>query len=590
MRSGAEHPPLEHPLSRPAGRRAAWIEILAIALLPGVLGGTHLAGLLFFLNPQLPFTPSTVLRAVALYATLLGLVSVALHLPLTWRSRHRARGLLPWSITLVLVATGVGVLFHAAHYGYFLPAGMSRRLVKLGILVLTGAVIAFYTALVHRIRLRPYGKGTRILLVSIAIVSVYSAFERREAFKPVPASVPRATLVEDLQRPTLLVVGIDSATLDAVLPLAEVGRLPFLARMRAEGSLARLTSLHPVERVALWTTVATGVLPHKHSLVSASAYRSPFSPVDLRLLPLGIGFQHWGTTDSLPAARSASIERATLPQILARLGLRVATIGWPATAPAKREPAVVVTERFFTDEDARQGPGTVRPAELQERVLLFQPTREDLSSNSALPLDEEGSAVVGQALERDLWRADLGAFLLEQEPRIDAMFLVLPGLETVSRRYFGGYHMVRFQGALGEREARAAERIGAYYEFLDSTLARLWSLLPEPRLMLVVSAFGVDGPGGGRRLIGRLTGSPAISGRFDGTPDGVLMMLGEGLRPEMLSGEAKLVDIAPTALYGLGFPVANDLDGVVLTRAFEPAFLARRAISFIGSYENLAAQ
>lgn len=573
------------PLSHPAGRWTATVEIVLAAALPGVLGGTHLAGLLFFLNPQLPFTAATVLRAVALYATLLGLLSVLVHLPFTWRSRRRARGVLPWSLSLVLAATGVGALFHASHYGFFLPWGMNRRLVKLGVVVLIGAMVAFYTALVHQIKLRPYGRGTRILLATAALLSVYAAFERREAFRPKPPPAARPTLVEHASRPTLLVVGIDSATLDAVLPLAEVGRLPFFARLRAEGAFARLTSLHPVERAASWTTIATGVLPHRHGLVSQRLYRAPFSETSLRLLPLGIAFDRWGTAGIVRGASAEHIARATLPQILARLGLRVAMIGWPASAPAAADPAVVVSERFFAG--ARQE-RTVSPAELEERARLFRPRVDDLASSALMRLGERAPAQAIAALQGDLWRSGLSRFLLGQVPRVDALFTVWPGLETVSRDYFGGYSMVSFDGALGSREARATQLVGAYYETLDSELASLWSLLPEPRLLMVVSAYGVDPPGRGRRLLGRLLGTPALAGSFDNAPDGILMLAGDGVRAAMLSGSAHLVDIAPTLLYGLGFPVANDTDGVVLTKAFEPAFLARRAISFVASYESLA--
>lgn len=580
--------PRAHPLSRPGGRWAASAEIVAAAALPGVLGGIHLAGLLFFLNPHLPFAAGVLLRAAGWYALVLGVLSVAMHLPFTWRSRQRARAVLPWSLSFILTATGIGALFHASHYGFYLPAGINRRLVKFGIVMLASAVVAFYTALVHSIRLRPYGRGTRFLLAMIAVLSVYSAFERREAFRPEPPAVPRPTVVEDAGRPTLLVVGIDSATLDAILPLAEVGQLPFFARLRAEGAYARLTSLHPVSREPLWTSVATGVVPHDHGLVGPMLYRAPFPAHDLRLLPQRVLFDLWGTRGIAGRASSDLVARSTLPRILARLGLRVATIGWPATAPPDSEPMMVIADRFFTATTRDARASAVSPVELVERALLFQPSFDDLESTSLLALGDPPPTPVVAALRDDLWRTGLARFMLDQDPPVDALFTVLPGLEKASRSYFGGYSMVSFDGAQGERATHASQIIGAYYETLDRELAALWSKLPEPRLLMVVSAFGVERPGRIRRLLGRLAGSPALAGQVDGAPDGILMMLGDGVEGSMLTGSANLVDIAPTLLYGLGFPIARDMGGVVLTRAFEPAFLARRALSFVASYENLA--
>jgi arylsulfatase A-like enzyme len=55
-----------------------------------------------------------------------------------------------------------------------------------------------------------------------------------------------------------------------------------------------------------------------------------------------------------------------------------------------------------------------------------------------------------------------------------------------------------------------------------------------------------------------------------------------------LIADPRLVDVAPTLLYALGLPVARDLDGRVLTGAFEASFLARRPLAFFPSYEALA--
>src|SRR5688500_18050690 len=47
--------------------RPGWINTLLAGLAPGVLLGTHVAGLIFFLNPHLPFSPGPVVRGVLVY-------------------------------------------------------------------------------------------------------------------------------------------------------------------------------------------------------------------------------------------------------------------------------------------------------------------------------------------------------------------------------------------------------------------------------------------------------------------------------------------------------------------------------------------
>jgi hypothetical protein len=45
--------------------------------------------------------------------------------------------------------------------------------------------------------------------------------------------------------------------------------------------------------------------------------------------------------------------------------------------------------------------------------------------------------------------------------------------------------------------------------------------------------------------------------------------------------------VVPTLVYGLGLPIARDLDGQVLTGAFRRSFLAGHPLTFLPSYETL---
>src|SRR6185295_13803713 len=83
------------------------LAVLGGGFAPGALMGTHLAGLIFFLNPGLPFSFLPVLRGVLLYGGLAGLASLALHLPFTWRRPRWARRILPWGLTVALAVSAL---------------------------------------------------------------------------------------------------------------------------------------------------------------------------------------------------------------------------------------------------------------------------------------------------------------------------------------------------------------------------------------------------------------------------------------------------------------------------------------------------
>ena len=550
-------------------------------LAPGFLLGTHVAGLIFFLNPHLPFSAGPVARGVLVYGGLLGLASLVLHLPFTARHPVRARRWLPWALTLALGTAAWLDASHASLYAFYLPAGINDRLVRTAAWLALGALISFYTALLHTLHRRRYGWRSRYAYVLLAVLSVFAMIERREAFRARPTPVHRAAVVENRQRPVLFVVGLDSATLDALLPLAGQGRLPFLANALQQGAYGRLESLRPTWRESGWITLATGKHPFKHGVTGGRVYDARWMgrPAELRLLPVGIRFRDWGTLGEEGRAPDAFPRQAlALWEILPRLGMSAGSVGWPAAWPASRESVFNLPERFFT-----AGGEGAWPEDLEESAEIFRPRPAELDPALRARLGPNPPKRMLDALVADVWRESLALSLFDQNPGTGAIFVVLPGLREVSRQTFGGFHAVQFEGEQSAAARDAAERLAAYYAVLDSFLGELWLRVEGPKVLAVVSAYGTES----RRDPLRRERT-AVEGRFGGAPDGVLVLHGEGIEPGALLTGARLVDVAPTLLYALGFPVAQDLDGQVLRAAFDKGFLARHPLTILPSYEGLA--
>lgn len=558
------------------------LKTILAGLAPGVLLGTHVAGLIFFLNPHLPFSPGPVIRGILVYGGLLGLASLALHLPLTARHPVRARRWLPWALTVVLAAAAWLDASHASLYAFYLPSGINDRLVRTAGWLALFALISFYTALLHSLHRRRYGWRSRYGYVLIAVLSVFAMIERREAFRARPARVHRAAVVEARQRPVLFVIGLDSATLDALLPLAGQGRLPFLATALQQGAYGRLESLQPTWREGGWITLATGKYPFKHGVTGGRVYDVPWigERAELRLLPAGIRFRDWGTLGEEGRAPDAFPRQAlALWEILPRLGMAAGSVGWPASWPASRETVFTLPERFFTSGKDSDG----WPEDLAERARIFRPSPAELDPAMKARLGASPPRRMLDALAADVWRQSLALSLFDQNPETGALFVVLPGLREASRRTFGGFHAVQFEAEQSAAARDAAERLAAYYSTLDGFLGELWLRVEGPKVLAVVSAYGTES----RRDPLRRERT-AVEGRFGGAPDGVLILQGEGIQPGALLTGARLVDVAPTLLYALGFPVAQDLDGQVLRAAFDKGFLARNPLTILPSYEGLA--
>jgi hypothetical protein len=316
-------------------RRPAVGLLLLVNSLPGLLAGSLLAGLIFFLNPDLPFGAARLLRTALIYGGLLGLLTAGSLTAITWPLGRRALRALPWSITAVLALAALGHWVSASHNSFYLPPGMNVRMIKAALWLTLTTLICFYTALLHSHRSRRYGWRSRVGFVALALASVYAMAERREAFKPRPARIPLPSAVELGPPPNLVVVGLDGATLDAILPLARQGRLPFFGRLIEEGAYGHATSFAPVRRAALWTTLATGKLPYGHGVLDDQVFPADLlgRGVRLRLLPTLPGFATWGVLGRSRPADAQSRQSPALWEILARLDVPTGLVGWPLTYP-----------------------------------------------------------------------------------------------------------------------------------------------------------------------------------------------------------------------------------------------------------------
>lgn len=569
--------------------RAALFQALALVA-PGFLFGIHLGGLLFYLNPDLPLTLGAVTRTAFAYGLAGGLASGSLGLLFLRRRRPgRAFRILPWGLTGAFVGAAILDSAHASYYAYYLPAGINERLIKTALWLSLAALIAFYTALLHSLQSRPYGVRSRLAYWLLAIGSIVAMIERRAAFVP-QADLLRPIEIGEQRLAGLILVGIDSATLDALLPMAEEGRVPFLAEMLRAGAYGRLSGFEPARPSALWTTLATGKYPYKHGVLGGAVYRTDLVARGsmLRLLPVGIGFRRWGLPDSRARREDPVAARRVqaLWELFPDLGVISAVVGWPGATLDPPGSQFVFAEDFFGGAYAS---AAATPEPFAERGWIFRLGRDEVEPALRTAAGVEAPDALLDALASDAWRAGV-ARLLEREGQARALFVRLPGLATASSRFFGGYSGLRFEARHTPEYESAAALLAAYYSQVDQLVGELWAQMPEPKLLAVVSPSGVELPSLAARAWLAARGHGTMTGRLSGAPDGVLLLRGQGVRAETLVTGAQAVDVVPTLLYGLGLPVARDLDGRVLTEVFDRDFLEANPLTFVPSYEALAAE
>ncbi|MEM8963080.1 MAG: alkaline phosphatase family protein [Acidobacteriota bacterium] len=555
---------------------------VALSALPGALGGMLLGGLLFFLNPELPFAPAPVVSAALYYGLPLAVFSLLGHLVLTRGSLLDTWRLFPFSLGAVFAATASVAFVHASRFAFLLPPGINRRLLKLGLLVALCALAVLATGLLHTIARRAYSWRSKVFFFCVVFISLYSVVERRDAFGILEVRSQDPNRIASRARPTLAVVGLEAATFDVLLPLIEQGRAPFFARIRSEGVTGGLIPPADPHRSARWTTIATGKHPFLHGIVDDNLWTAPFlSSTELRMLPRGLGFEHWGVAETRRPVTASDRQAMTLWEILARVGLSVEVVGWPVSDPAPESVRVHLSDTFFVTggvETDDQGP-------MIERARLFQARPSRLDPTLTARFGDDPPEGILDAVAQDEWRRNLAYFLAAQTPPPDALFVRLPGLEAVSEATFGAWYTIAFEGIQDARAEPEAQRLAAYYSWLDEVVAGLWEQLPEPRVLVIVAPAGSGPPPAWRRAWDQWSGRATTTAGPEGP--GIIMIFGDGIEPGQVLGDVDPVDIVPTLLYALGLPVADDLSGATLTDVFDASTLARQPLLLVPSYEGL---
>jgi hypothetical protein len=413
----------------PRRSRADWW----LPLAPAALAAAHIAGLLFFLNPTLEFSAERLLRATGYYTLLLALPSLLAHFALArWRGVALAR-VVPWSLTAVAAVAAVGDGVHASRYAFLLPERINAQLIKSGLWLALAAVLIFYTALLHTLVRRRYGARSRWFVALVALGSIWAMFERRTSYRAAALSAPAIAIASDAPLPRLLVVALPAATLDAVLPLARQGKLPFLASMLDRGASARLATPTPPRLAALETTWATGKLPFRHGIVGDRRFSAPLigRNAELTLLPIAPAFARWGLAGGEARWADAGDRGAlTVWEILRLGGAAVATSGFPAWLVAddravESEPLEAERELAAARELAALGRDDLAR-------LLLADTRRLARLRASGPQDAPGSA----------------------------RFVRLGGFGATSRATFGGFDSATFEG----RRSAATRRAARIYE------------------------------------------------------------------------------------------------------------------------------
>jgi hypothetical protein len=580
-----------------------FLRMLTNSLLAGALGAAYLTVLVLQLNPQVPLLSDTVWRWYLTLCLFYGVhLAVAFYVMIVTREFFALRVLSPgWASVRLLAWMGATAAAAAAVLMWLNVGGFHAALTEEAAWRMTAGALATTVSAVTLLGIAiahySFGRrGSRVgatlfsLAVFASLVLPVAARGRAVALRSPIASAaedPRGAVTADLGGPRVVMLLLDGASLDYVLPRVAEGRLPAFSRLLDRAAVMDLATIRPTQPDPVWAAVATGMYPSKNGVRSAASYfaRHDARPVDL--LPdycFSRGLVHLGFIRDQPNAATTWRARP-LWSIASQAGVSVGVGRWPLTYPAEDVNGFIVSDRFhqlvgsIAEFDRAASPPDVLP-ELERE---FTEPEADPDPQLAVNPVAEGTP------EASAWRRDrmysraMRTLAERMAPRLTA--LRYDGLDTVGHYYLRYTQPRTFRDVPEEERRRFSQVIDRYYAFVDEEVGVALDGIRPGDLLLIVSGFGMQPVSPLKATIGRLLRNANISGTHERAPDGFLIAYGNAAEPGRRP-RGSIVDVTPTVLYFLGLPVARDMDGFARADLFTRAFTAERPIVFIPTYSH----
>jgi hypothetical protein len=574
------------PRSRLARRALLWRFV--DAAIPACLAGPTEVLLLFLLSPDRPLTLGdfaaamlAMLPQVVLLFGLLGPVIVAIaYLLRVGRTTRRG---LSTRYVLRFALLDAFLLLAAAAYQWYavgdLIPGPGRVALAMMITTLAVAMLLLAGMAVFDLR-RPRRVGAPWLAavgVGLAIALTAAAQVRRVHPRP---PEPRSLPGFEMSRPLLIVElpALDPRDLDDYL---ERGLLPQLERIASEGARASVSGGRLSDTIALHANLITGRTVHEHRLIGAVRYKPVGDRRSFAVVPRGLFIRPLLATPlwrRVPVGHD-SVSTMALPSIADSLGLDLALIGDPLGWPGGTGDWMVPRRRLDGGRPlpAPAGAGALRcPVPETPPPALFDPPASELEQTDRL------AKLVGQALAADRCALFAGLQAVKSET-FDVVHVRLPGYYDVAYQ-FAGWRQASPARSAAEREIEAYGRtLTRYAREIGPGLGELMLAGRRRGLVLLISPHGIRARHEATGLLDAVLGRLAPTGTHAGPPSGVLMIAGEGIRPERSMRRVPLTSVLPTLLWASGLPPSEEM-GSIAFELFDEAFTRTTPVVSVPTY------
>jgi hypothetical protein len=522
----------------------------------GAVFGLYVSHLLYYLNPQIEISGT----ALALITAGYGLYCGALFGTLLWGLRLLRRKLAPPEefrphgfgiITFAAFLSAFVYWGHLVTLRIYLPSAAVWDLSRATLVIGVAAFILLLLWLFERTASKRVSQVIFAIGCGLLALSVILLHQRRESFQ-IPESEQEVVSVAPGEglRP-IVVVMIPHLPHDWIVELRAETPLPFF-HDSSDDFFARIEPFPTTSRRAIWASLVTGKLPYRHGVTGHYAWMTPLNREGepYLLLPNGVGFSNWGVLRPARRQFASSPAGHALPlwEIFERTGFRSAVIDWPGL------PSAVETDASTAPRHSAQtGFGTPE--------LHFAPL---------------GPSAVEALRNLDADRRTLarGASLLEGHPP-DLVALRLDGIGDLQE------HLRLTDNVLPPVDSVVGDALRTYIEQIGLELRDLRERIGAG-ILFVVSPSALHPHYTPDDI---WTYFQSRLQPHEGDADGFLLMTGGRVVPAPGAETLGLTDLVPTVLFAGGLPIARDMDGRVITTAFDRGYLTASPLGLISTYE-----
>lgn len=405
-----------------------------------------------------------------------------------------------------------------------------------------------------------------------------------------------AVAAHHVDRPKIVIVGLDCLNLETVDRLSGEGRLPNLKKLIDQGASGNLGTIMPTLSPMLWTSIGTGKTEKQHGIHDFRTVRipgvRPFPTTLKRVRFTSVATYYILRNDVLPEGffhfhhyTSGMRTCKSLWNILSEHELQVGVIGWYITWPAEPVNGFLVTSRSFlysNHGDMEIDPGLTYPESLFGDISVHNDLMENITLDSLAWLCEQSGGgdpdirtgciktverffqAIRKNYARDLITLNVTLDMMDRYDTLDVLMVYFRAVDSLNHIVFNDTHYG--QSSFGDELYIIPDN---YYEFIDRMVGRICLKLDDDTILIIVSDHGWD----------RANGHPYA-------PPGTIIMNGKYVEKGCVIEGADLYDVVPTVLYLSGLPVAKDMVGRPLISCIDRSYNGTLPLRYVSTYEE----